>query len=143
MQLNPGIIKGESFTDERGTIRYANDFYMQEIKRMYVIEHPDSSVIRAWQGHRKEQKWFFVVEGGFEIHLVLPDNWSNPSQNLPVISYNLFAENNEVLHIPGGYANGIRALKDNSKLLVYSDFDIKTAAEDNYKFDKNFWYKWA
>lgn len=140
--MQPTIIQGGSFQDERGGLRFINDFLMDQVKRMYIIEHPSTVVIRAWQAHQKEQKWFFVLEGSFEIKIVQPDNWQVPNKNLPVQSFTMQASSNEVLHIPGGYANGLRALAENSKLLVFSDFDLIEAATDNFKFDKDYWDCW-
>lgn len=136
------LIKGGTFQDERGTMRFANDFLMDLVKRMYIIEPRDTTVIRAWQAHKEEQKWFFVLEGSFEVKLVQPDNWELPSKKLPVQSLTLAALSNEVLHIPGGYANGFKALEAGSKLLVFSDTEIKHASEDNYRFDKDYWDCW-
>ncbi|MGF7231475.1 WxcM-like domain-containing protein [Arachidicoccus sp.] len=136
------LIKGGTFQDERGTMRFANDFLMDQVKRMYIIEPRDTTVIRAWQAHKEEQKWFFVLEGSFEVKLVQPDNWELPSKKLPVQSLTLAALSNEVLHIPGGYANGFKALEAGSKLLVFSDTEIKHASEDNYRFDKDYWDCW-
>lgn len=140
--MQPTIIQGSSFQDERGQLRFVNDFLMNEVKRMYIIEHPSTSVIRAWQAHQKEQKWFFVLEGSFEVKLVQPDNWEIPDKKLPVQSLKLEASNNEVLHIPAGYANGLRALEENSKLLIFSDQDLKEASADNFKFNKDYWNCW-
>lgn len=140
--VQPAIIKGGDFRDHRGIMRFVNDFDLQEIRRMYIIEHPDTAVIRAWQAHKIEQKWLYVLEGAFQVQLIQPDNWENPSENLPVQSWQLSSENNEVLHIPGGYANGFKALKENSKLLVFSSLDIKEAASDNFRFDKDYWKVW-
>ncbi|HZI69207.1 MAG TPA: hypothetical protein VFD44_05835, partial [Hanamia sp.] len=49
-------------------------------------------VVRAWQGHQQEEKWFYVVEGSFKIAVVKPDNWQHPSLNLPVEEYKLSAD---------------------------------------------------
>jgi dTDP-4-dehydrorhamnose 3,5-epimerase len=52
----PEIIKGGSYSDNRGEIRFVNDFQFDDVKRFYFIKHPDKSVIRAWQGHQFEKK---------------------------------------------------------------------------------------
>jgi len=49
---------------------------------------------------------------------------------------------NPVLHIPGGYANGFKALEAHSKLMVFSDFSIADAGKDDFRFDKTLWYDW-
>lgn len=143
MKLEPTLINGNQFEDNRGKLRFVNDFLMKEVKRMYIIEHPTTKIIRAWQGHKIEQKWFFVLEGRFEMHLVEPNDWINPIRELPVNSFQLSAEQNDILHVPGGFANGFRALQENSKLLVFSNLDIQEAAADNFRFEQDLWYKWT
>jgi hypothetical protein len=51
----PAIIKGGSFSDDRGILRFVNDFRFDDVKRFYLIKHTDPSVIRAWQGHQFEK----------------------------------------------------------------------------------------
>lgn len=133
------IITGGTHTDKRGTISFVNDFDLTAVKRMYCIEHPDTETFRAWQGHQKEQKWFFVTKGIFEIALVQPDNWQYPSKDLSVQLIRLSAKEPQVLHVPGGYANGFRALEPDSKLLVFSDFFVDESKLDDFRFDTGYW----
>ena len=121
---------------------FFNDFDMEAVKRFYVIEHPDIEIVRAWQGHQKEQKWFYVISGSFKVELVKPDNWENPSPDLKPEEYILKAEDNRVLHIPGGRANGFKALEPGSKMMVFSSFTVDESAQDNYRYDKTLWYNW-
>ena len=136
------IITGGSHTDDRGTLSYFNDFDMKRVRRFYQIVHPDTKIVRAWQAHQIEQKWFYVTRGSFKVVLVQPNSWTNPSGELGHEEYILQSENKEVLHIPGGYANGFQALEPNSKLIVFSNFSMKEAGTDDFRFDKNLWYKW-
>ena len=53
-----------------GEITFFNDFDLTDIKRFYVISNHNSPVtnhnqVRAWQGHKVEQKYFFNVKGAF------------------------------------------------------------------------------
>ncbi len=52
------IVSGEIFLDHRGRIASLNDFRFDGVARVYFITHPDASVIRGWQGHKLEKKWF-------------------------------------------------------------------------------------
>lgn len=136
------LIKGGTHTDARGTLTFFNDFDMKRVRRFYQIEHPDTTIIRAWQGHQIEQKWFYIIEGSFKVVLVQPDNWKNPSKNLSFEEYLLKSSENKVLHIPGGFANGFQALEPHSKLIVFSNFSMKEAGTDDFRFDKNLWFEW-
>lgn len=142
MNSQPTIIQGGIHQDERGKLSFVNDFDLLQVKRYYIIEHIDINVVRAWQGHRKEQKWFQVITGSFQIALVQPDNWENPSEDLKVKKYVLNANNNQVLYIPGNFANGFKAVEENSKMIVFSDFSIEESANDNFRFDNNKWLDW-
>lgn len=142
MKQLPNLIQGGSYEDERGKLRFVNDFDLSQVKRYYIIDHPDARVVRAWQGHKKEQKWFQVLSGSFLISVVKPDNWENPSENIEPETFVLKVTENQVLHIPGGFANGFKALEANSKILVFSDFSIAESANDNFRFDPQLWLDW-
>lgn len=139
MEKSPVVIEGGRHEDERGTLIYNNNFDLSacKIKRVYSI-HPKE--LRAWQGHKKEQKWFMTVEGSIKLLVVKPDDWENPSFNLEVVEYILKASEGNVLHIPAGYATGVKAITNDAKLMVYSDFTLEESLNDDYRFDRDLWY---
>ncbi|MFZ4435692.1 MAG: WxcM-like domain-containing protein [Flavobacterium psychrophilum] len=120
------FITGGQFIDQRGLLRFVNDFDMKQIRRMYLIE-PTYGQIRAWQGHKKEQKWFFVLEGSFIIQTVSMQEQQNRSKMI------VLAEDNRVIHINSGNYNGFEALAEGSKMLVFSDHTIDEAASDDFR----------
>ena len=136
------MIKGGVFKDDRGVLKFFNDFDMTLVKRFYIAEHLDDTVIRAWQGHLYEQKWFYVTEGSFKVVLVEPDDWASPSVNLPYKEFFLNSKNNEILNIPAGVATGFQALEGSSKLMIFSDVKLADSTNDDYRFEKNLWYNW-
>lgn len=138
----PYIILGNQHTDERGTLSFINEFDMAPIKRMYVIHHPFTTIIRAWQGHKIESKYFKCTQGKFLVALVKIDDWSKPCVNLQVETFILDAKKTEILHIPAGYANGFKALDADSELLVFSNLNLEEAINDQYRFDESLWMDW-
>ncbi len=138
----PTLIKGNSFSDSRGTLHFVNDFKFESVKRFYTISHPDSSIVRAWQGHKIETKHFFVSKGSFLICWVKIDNWDKPSENLQPLHEILRETDPAVLTIPPGHANGFKALEPDSTLLIFSDLDLEESSKDLIRFDKNHWYQW-
>lgn len=138
----PEIICGGIFTDKRGTLRFVNDFDASPVKRIYTVENADTQVIRAWQAHRYETKFFHVVKGRFVIAWVRLDDFTHPSENLKADHAILSHANPEVLVVPGGFANGIRALEQDSVLLVMSDKTLEDSKNDNYRFDPALWFDW-
>jgi dTDP-4-dehydrorhamnose 3,5-epimerase-like enzyme len=142
MSEAPEIIQGGEHDDARGRLTFFNDFDMKAVRRFYVIEHPDTSIVRAWQAHKKEQKWFYVTAGSFKIVIVKPVEWASDSEESKLEEFILSVIDNKLLHIPGGFANGFQALEPHSKLMVFSDFAIADAGTDDYRFDKSLWYTW-
>lgn len=131
-------IIGSSCLDERGKLLFNNEIDLSEIKRMYVIENADLHLIRAWQGHRIEKRWFVAVKGKFLIKLVKIDNFEYPSDELEVRSFELDSISLEALIVDSGYASSIQALETDSKLLVFSNYRMGEV-EDNFKFNPTQW----
>ena len=121
--MKPNIIKGNNYEDRLGKIRHTNDFKLKNVCRFYTIEHIDTKSIRAWQGHQVEAKYFVPIRGSFVVAWVKIDNFNNPSTELKAEHNILNQDEPLVLHIPPGYANGLRALKPNSVIGVFSDME--------------------
>jgi dTDP-4-dehydrorhamnose 3,5-epimerase-like enzyme len=126
----PKITKGNSHTDSRGTLFFNNDFDASVIKRLYLIENKNTDFIRAWQGHKIEQRWFSAVQGSFKIQLICIDNWEKPSKASEQFGFVLQAEKMDVLHIPQGYVSSIQSLEEGSKLLVMSNYLINEIQDE-------------
>jgi dTDP-4-dehydrorhamnose 3,5-epimerase-like enzyme len=121
----PELIYGSEHIDKRGSLLFFNALNLESSKRFYIIQQSEAGLVRAWQGHRKEQKWFYVVEGAFKIVLTI-----------------IHGKDIKVLHVPGGFASGFVAINPNSKLMVFSDFQLEESLQDDFRFDKDMWYKW-
>ncbi len=133
----PQIIEGNAHSDFRGTLYYNNDFNASAIKRIYFIENKDADFVRAWQGHKIEQRWFSAANGSFEIRLIQVDNWDVPSTGLEQHVFNISSEKLDVLHIPAGYISSIRALRDDGKLLVMADYGLGEII-DEFRYDAGY-----
>ena len=133
----PILLKGNIHTDTRGSLYYNNSFDTSIIKRIYFIENMDTNIIRGWQGHKIEQRWFVATRGSFCIKLIKIDNWEKPSVALPVIEFTIDSKTLDVLKVPGGYVSSIQSIKEDSKLLVMADYMLGEI-EDNYRFDFNY-----
>lgn len=119
------VINGDVFSDYRGKLKSINDFNMYSIVRMYSIES-ELGVIRAWQGHKLETKWFYVIKGSFLVKTMNMDSHQ-------VGVYKLNSVEPKVLKIPGGNYNGFEASEAGSILIVFSDFDLQQSKEDDYR----------
>jgi dTDP-4-dehydrorhamnose 3,5-epimerase len=136
------LINGKRHTDARGALISFNELNLKPIRRQYIIEHIDTEIVRAWQGHQHEQKWFQVLSGKFIMVVVKIDDWINPSPYLKCEEFELDLSNPQILHVPGGYATGFRAIEPNSRMMVFSDYDLQESANDDFRFDKKLWFKW-
>jgi dTDP-4-dehydrorhamnose 3,5-epimerase-like enzyme len=137
------VVEGEIFFDERGKISSLNNFIFEEVQRIYFIYHPDQTIIRGWHGHKNEKKWFYCVKGEFVIGIVKPDDWENPSPELKPEIFNLSETKSEIICVPEGYANSIKAISDNSILLVLSGKKVPEAYSDSWRYDKSLWIDWS
>ncbi|QHS58242.1 cupin domain-containing protein [Chitinophaga agri] len=136
------LINGNVFSDERGTLRFVNDFSFPDVKRFYQIIHPSTATIRAWQGHRVEHKYFYVVSGTFAVAWVKIDDWDHPSPALEAAYKVLTANSPAVLSVPPGYANGLKALEPDSVLMIYSNLTLEGSANDRWSFNPAWWLDW-
>jgi dTDP-4-dehydrorhamnose 3,5-epimerase len=90
--MEPKIIKGAIFSDHRGTLSFVNDFSFPYIQRFYIISNSKDHPLRAWQGHKLNNKYFYCIQGAFRISYFKIDNWELPSKDLEVKSNILKAE---------------------------------------------------
>ncbi|MDD4374253.1 MAG: dTDP-4-dehydrorhamnose 3,5-epimerase family protein [Bacteroidales bacterium] len=129
------LIKGNIHIDQRGIVRFVNDFHFENVKRFYTITHPDTNITRAWQGHKLETKYFYVTKGSFLINWIKIDNWQQPSKDLETNTHTLSDSESEILIIPPGHVNGFKALEPDSTMIVFSDMSLEESKEDDYRFD--------
>ena len=135
--MKPKMINGDCFEDDRGSLYYNNSFDVTVIKRVYIIKNKDNFIIRGWQGHKIEQRWFSAITGSFRIKLIRIDNWESPSKDLPVILHKINADRLDVLHVPKGYVTSIQAISEKAKLLVMADF-LLGETKDEYRYPINY-----
>ena len=135
--MSSKLIKGNIHTDTRGSLFYNNSFDSSAVKRIYYIENLDINVIRGWQGHKIEQRWFSAVQGSFRIKLIELDNWEFPSVSLVSEEILVQSKTLDILHVPKGYISCIQAIEEGSKLLVMGDY-LMGEIEDDYRFDLNY-----
>ncbi|MDE6268450.1 MAG: WxcM-like domain-containing protein [Muribaculaceae bacterium] len=136
------VIEGEIFRDYRGQISSLNTFYFDGIRRAYIIHHPDASIIRGWHAHKNERKWFYCLKGSFTVALVRIDDWDSPSKDLIPEIFHLSDEKSQLVCVPAGYANCLKAHSPGSIMLVLSDKTIKEAKNDSWRYNNNLWVDW-
>ena len=135
------FFSGGLATDKRGQVSFVNDFNFKDVKRFYQIKNSPSKPIRAFHGHMKESKYFFVSTGSILLAAVKLDNPKNPSRRNTVQRKIISAKNPTIAYIPAGYANGFKTLEKNTVVLIFSTSTLKQSLEDDYRFPANYWGK--
>jgi dTDP-4-dehydrorhamnose 3,5-epimerase len=133
------LIRGNDFRDERGGLRFFNGFDMREVVRLYQISPASPDILRAWQGHKREKKWFYCISGSFVVYLVKIDNFESPSAGLLPEKISLSADDPAVLEVPGGYASGIKSMQMGSELMVFSNFGLEASQVDDFRYTDDYW----
>jgi len=144
----PEILKGGIAVDDRGPLSYLNTAPLGNVVRMYMVENFSTDTVRAFHGHRIEEKFLLVVSGSaivvvaeMELEPLLEAIGHPQKYVLAKVEpwrYVLSARNPQLLHIPAGYANGFRALEPGTKLLFFSTTTIEQAKTDDYRFQLNY-----
>jgi WxcM-like, C-terminal len=134
--------KGESFTDNRGRLEFVNEENPGHYRRFYLMNHADTKIVRAWQGHKIEEKGFYVIKGSFIIAVVNPENFEHPNDEEKPEIFRLDLEGKLFLRVPGGNYTGIKALEPDSTLLVLSGMDFAGSKKDDYRQPTNRWVEW-
>ncbi len=50
--MNATLHRGDSFNDGRGNLRFVNEETPGNYRRFYLITPANTTVVRAWQGHK-------------------------------------------------------------------------------------------
>ena len=51
-------------------------------------------------------------------------------------------EKSEIIFLPNGYANGIKALETNSELMVFSNMGLEESVIEKIRYPSNWWFNW-
>jgi dTDP-4-dehydrorhamnose 3,5-epimerase len=131
------LINGGVSVDDRGTLRFVNDFHFEGVQRFYHVENYDINYIRAWHGHKIEGKYVYVCSGSILIGVV-------DMKTEELTKYTLSALSPKVLYIPPGYYNGFQTLEYNTKVIFFSTSSLSESIGDDIRerYDKwNIWEK--
>ncbi len=131
----PILIRGGLAADDRGMVRFVNDFDFAGVKRMYVLENWMPGFVRAWHGHLREAKWVTVTHGAAKVGVA---RITQPIVDYcPLMDVQMFilSENSpQVLCIPPGYANGSMALTEGAQVIHFSSMTLSETAGDDLRW---------
>lgn len=144
------LINGGVAIDDRGSVRFVNDFNFENVKRFYQVENHSKGFIRAWHGHRKEAKYVYVPKGSAlvgavkmeqredlnDIHDALISSEEEPKKFI------LSSQKPSVLYIPPGHANGFMTLTEDTIVQFFSTSSLEDSLNDDIRFPHDSWYIW-
>ncbi|MAF37244.1 sugar epimerase [archaeon] len=144
------LIKGGVSVDDRGSVRFVNDFNFEGVKRFYQVDNHKQGFIRAWHGHKKEGKYVYVVKGSALIGAVkmeVREDLNDMHETLiepegEVFKCVLSSQDPKVLWIPPGYANGFMSLTRDTIIQFFSTSTLKESLGDDIRFPYNKWDIW-
>ena len=131
--------EGVNFIDDRGQLNFFNSFAMKEVVRFYEIVPRSPEIIRAWQGHKREKKWFYCHQGSFVMQVVQIDAFDNPPTAIKPQKLLLSAASPMVLEVPGGHATGFKSQEPESRMIVFSNFTLNESKKDDFRFPLQTW----
>lgn len=146
MKLTPKNKEGGIFVDDRGVIRFINDF-PTGIKRMYQVENLRAGSIRAFHGHLKEKKFVYVPRGIVVVKIIpISVNMKEgkcikcvPSGTAScLVSFTLSSFKPSILQIDAGYYNGFKTLTDDAIIQFYSTSTLEESKKDDYRLPWDF-----
>ena len=138
----PRLIEGGLAVDDRGQLRFVNDFQFENVKRFYLVENHQPGFVRAWHAHRREAKYVLVPRGAAIVAAVGIDNWETPDKEAHVYRYVLSDQKPAVLYIPAGYANGYKSLTVDTQLMFFSTATVDESRGDDVRFEAHYWDPW-
>lgn len=129
------ILNGGIAVDDRGSVRFVNDFNFEGVKRFYQVENHRRGFIRAWHGHKKEGKYVYVPNGSALVGVV-------NMETEEVSKFVLSDKSPKILWIPPGYYNGFKSLEENTKILFFSTSTLEESVGDDIREEHNRWNIW-
>jgi len=124
--MNSKLLNGAIFIDNRGTLRFVNDFNFEGIKRFYQVENHERGFIRAWHGHKKEAKYVYVVKGSIWIGVI-------DLNTHDVEKFVLSDKSPKILYIPPENYNGFQTLEENTIILFFSTSTLEESKVDDIR----------
>lgn len=129
------LLTGDMAIDDRGKVKFVNDFNFKDIKRFYQVENHQKGFIRAWHGHKTENKYIYVASGSALVGVV------NLASN-EVERFVLSGEKPMILWAPPNSANGFMNLEDNTIVFFFSSHTLAESAKDDIRFPYDQWNIW-
>jgi dTDP-4-dehydrorhamnose 3,5-epimerase len=130
------LLNGGISIDDRGSVRFVNEFDFKNVKRFYQVSNHTKGFIRAWHGHKKEGKYVYVTSGSALIGVV---NMKTDQMKKFILSDKM----PKILWIPPGYFNGFKSLEENTNIVFFSTSSLQDSMEDDIREPYDKWDIWS
>jgi dTDP-4-dehydrorhamnose 3,5-epimerase len=140
--MDPIFFESNSNSDERGTVSFTNDLNLQKAIRTYKVENSQLKTVRAWHGHKVEEKWVNVEQGEFLVCVVKIDDFTSPSKDSEIQTYKMSPKDG-FLYIPPNFANGAMNLTEDNAIRYYSSSTLEESLNDDFRFESDYWDPWS
>ena len=140
--MDPIFFESNNSSDERGTVSFTNDLNLQKAIRTYKVENRQLKTVRAWHGHKVEEKWVNVEQGEFLVCVVKVDDFTSPSKDSDIQTYKMSPKDG-FLYIPPNFANGAMNLTEDNAIRYYSSSTLEESLNDDFRFESDYWDPWS
>jgi len=136
----PTLIKGGLAVDDRGVLRFVNDFNPQDagVKRFYQVQNHASGFVRAWHGHTKGSKFVYCVQGSAIVLATQLPAIGIPGEDIDAkyVSRTMLSSTcPSMLVIPPNYYNGFKTLGENTILVFFTTTTMEEDKTDDFRLD--------
>jgi len=131
-------IDGGVAVDDRGSVRFVNDFVFSNVSRFYQVENHKRGTVRAWHGHKEEAKYVYVAKGSAKVAVVKMGD-DNEVPQVHVMS----DKNPQVLYVPENHYNGFQTLEEDTIVMFFSTKMLQDSLDDDFREDWNKWNIWG
>ena len=149
--METNLINGGVAVDDRGSVRFVNDFDFSGVKRFYQVDNHRQGFIRAWHGHKKEGKYIYVAKGSALVGAIKMEVRGDVEgvAHDGLISFEGTPENHvlscqipKVLWVPPGPANGFMSLTEDTIIQFFSTRTLEESLNDDVRFPYDKWDIW-
>ena len=128
------LIQGGTYADDRGSLRFCNDFDMSAVRRFYTIANSVEQPVRGWIGHKRETKWFFPLKGTTTVTVepMAGETLAAKDAEVAKESFVLNSDRLSVLKVKPGNWFCIEQ-HDGAEVMVFSDCRVGEFENDDFR----------
>lgn len=129
----PKVFDLPRFVDDRGSLdQVFNDDLPFPVKRVYCTRS-HRGVVRAFHGHKKEWKAFYVTHGIVKFVAFKMGDEKAKNMKEKMAEFTLGENKPQILVMPNGYYHGFSALTESTSVVILSNMSLKESVDDDFR----------